>query len=112
LPPGAYQFEAVIETEKRTFSDTGSFMVGQNNIERSSMTLNRQLLINMVGEHRYFDHNDIETLTALLLNEKQAPQIRKTEIRLTDLIEQNILLWIIVLLVVSEWIIRKFKGRI
>ncbi len=112
LPSGEYHFRAIIEGNNKIYADTGSFMVGQNNIELSSMTLNKQLLQKMSGKDRFYRANDLQSLVSLLTNEMPVKRIRKTEIRVSDLIEKNILLWIIVLFLTIEWIIRKFKGQV
>lgn len=111
LPAGKYRFKALFTRENESFADTGSFVVARNNIEQTSRVLNKNLLSQLAGS-RYYEKNQFDMLIESLMNNPPAKTVRKTEIQLTDLIRKNIFLWIIVLLLTSEWIIRKYKGRI
>ncbi len=111
MPPGKYQYKAVFEPGEEVFRDTGSFMVDFTNIEKNSMLANQLVLRQISGAGRYFNTSNITVLADSIQNKTPVKSVRKVDVRISDLIDENILLFLIVILLVSEWIIRKYNGK-
>ncbi len=111
MPAGMYQYTAIFETGDEVFRDTGSFMVDYTNIEKNSMLANQLVLRQVAGPGRFFDISNVNSLADSVENKSPVKSVRKVDVFISDLIDENILLFFIVLFLVVEWVIRKYNGK-
>jgi hypothetical protein len=112
LPSGTYTYKATTEYGGKSFQATGSFDVKAIRVEERRTKADHQLLYRLAegtGGKMYLaqDFNGLES--DIRAAKDIVPVIYSTE-RVEELIESKWLFFFIILLLVAEWFIRKFKG--
>ena len=110
LIPGNYDFE--VSVDSKSISKKGSFTVLPYNIEQQFVSSNIEDLkkIAQSSNGSYFHINKVDKLFSFLLSDKRYKAIQKSTEKIVPLIDQKMLLFIVILLLSTEWFIRKYKG--
>jgi len=112
LKPGKYLFTAETNIDGKTETLSGIFIVKNTDIEFKNTTANHNLLFRLAENHNgemYFLNETDKLMDAILSNNNIKPQINFND-ETHDLIEIKLLFFIIILLLATEWFIRKFFG--
>lgn len=110
LPNGKYSFTATARKGSREIdSQQGEFLVNESNIELANTIRNEDLLQNIASNSggQFFDFESVDNIWE---NESIANQlVTKTEIRESYIFPVRSLYWfiLVVLLLISEWFLRK-----
>ncbi len=114
LPPGIYQYEARVSGSNKYEKKTGKFTVSALQSEFLQTPADHQLLYNLAeqGGGKMFYPNQLDDLyKALTKNENIRPVIyEQNEVK--ELMHQKWIFALIILLMTSEWFIRKWNGFI
>jgi len=110
LIPGNYNFEVTVDS--KSISKKGSFTVLPYDIEQQFVSSNIKDLKKVAQSSKgaYFHINKVDQLFSSLLSDKRYKAIQKSTEKIVPLIEQKTLLFIVILLLSTEWFIRKYKG--
>lgn len=110
LQPGNYRFSAVFNSDEKQFVDSGRFVVSHLNIEAYSNMANEQVMRSISGNDGFFTLADTDRLIELLKSNDSFPSVRSVVLRFDDIINQYFLLFVVLILLFSEWLIRKYNG--
>ncbi|HPG33490.1 MAG: hypothetical protein H6541_05565 [Lentimicrobiaceae bacterium] len=112
FPPGIYSFTAKVESGSGVLTQSGSYTITALNLEDMNTIANHRLLNSMAsvsgGKSVYPD--EIGQLAALLKGRADVKPVTYVRKRLTDLINFYPLLALVILLMATEWFIRKYNG--
>ncbi|WP_034258377.1 vWA domain-containing protein [Altibacter lentus] len=112
LPAGEYQYTVLVKDEAT--SRSGNFTILDFNVEQQFLNANvtklERVATNSKGSAFYA--SETEKLIANLVADDRFQSIQKSEQKVVPLIDWKYLLGLIVLLLASEWFIRKYNGLI
>lgn len=112
LKPGIYNYRADTKIGTRNETTSGSFIVEAINLELTETKANHDLmrmLASKSGAKSYY-LNEAEALVEQILTNENIKPIRYQETKLDDLIKKWWLFFFILILISTEWFIRKYKG--
>jgi len=112
LPVGAYTYEAQVSVGANIYNANGAFSVAPLNIESLNTIARHDVLYNISAAHNaetYYPNN-LDALYNAIVNNDDIKPIIFEKIELTDLLNVYWLLFFIVLLLATEWFIRKWSG--
>lgn len=112
LPPDEYVYSGEIKLGNKIFTDKGSFTVKALQAEGQDLTANHALLkqISQKSGGQFFYANQLAQLADTLNTINSAKPIIYTQRIYNDLINMPWLFFIALLLVTTEWFIRKYFG--
>ncbi len=107
LPKGQYSYVAKASADGKTFTKKGFITIKENNLESINLNINevglRQLAINNGGQFAFYD-----SLSTFVI---ESGKTRLSEsISYKDVIDYKWIFALLLLLIFSEWIVRKIKG--
>jgi hypothetical protein len=112
LPVGEYSYEASVQVDGDSLSETGRFRVTPVDIERSRTVADHGLLYDLArrsgGQLHYPDR--MEAVRDSIEASGEAKAVRYTQQRMSDLISWKWLFLPLLLLMSLEWFIRKRQG--
>ncbi|UZO80305.1 VWA domain-containing protein [Aquimarina sp. ERC-38] len=112
LPPGDYKYTVSVKGEEIAVSD--SFSVLEFDVEKQSLSANlaslRQLATDTEGKLYTIDQKD--SLVRDLLSDKRYQTVQRSKVTQISIIDWKILLALLLLLLATEWFVRKYKGLI
>ena len=112
LPAGEYRYTISVQDE--TVARSGNFTILDFNVEQQFLNANvtklRRVATNTTG--KAFFITETQKLVEELLADERFQQIQKSEQKVVPLIDWKYLLALIVLVLASEWFIRKYNGLI
>jgi len=110
--PGIYSFEAKVETGSEVLLQKGSFTITALNLEDINTIANHRLLntiSSLTGGISVYPQN-IDQLADQIKNRSDVKPVTYARKRLTDLINFYPLMILIILLMGTEWFLRKYYG--
>jgi len=112
LPLGNYNYLAKIEFEGKEYRKNGEFRISEINIEHQDLTANHSILnqIAVQTNGKMFYPNELDKLLNEIKNKETIRPISHTLIDLVDLIELKWVFFMLVVLLSTEWFLRKFFG--
>lgn len=114
LPAGTYQYAASASLNGTNYNKTGYFIVESFNNEIQTLKANHSLLNTLSsttgGEMLY--PQEISTLPERLQKREDIQSVVYTQTRYKELLNTPLLLIIIVILLSTEWILRKYNGEL
>lgn len=112
LPPGAYQYSASAPLGGKILSEKGAFLVKPVQLEETNTVANYGLLKQLAETNggKMFGAHHLEELKQELLQNNNLKTVVKKEKDMMDLIEKKWLFFMIVLLLSTEWFIRKINS--
>lgn len=112
LPAGEYLY--TIQVKNEPLSRSGSFSILDFNVEKqflnADVTKLTSIATNSDGKAYFASEN--QQLISDLINDEKFQQIQKSEQKVVPLIDWKYLLALIVILLSTEWFIRKYNGLI
>ncbi len=111
LESGIYRYSASVKVGDKVFRDRGQFLVEEINKEYLNLTADHNLLKNLsartAGAYTHYSHSDqiIEKIEA-----REFKSIIKSSESYFPLIQSRWMLFIVLLLFSSEWLLRKYWG--
>jgi len=112
LPVGAYKFDASTSFDNVNFKKSGEFRVVPIDVEQMDLSANYNILMQLSAQTggKMFNINQLGSLTDELKQNEQIKKISHSTIDLVGLIELKWLLFLIILLLSTEWFVRKYFG--
>ncbi|MFN8255100.1 MAG: hypothetical protein U0W24_05385 [Bacteroidales bacterium] len=112
LPVGKYRYTSKIKAEGKEFNVTGEFYVSESNIEHLELTANHSLLSKLAsqGNGKLFYPNQIEQLVKEIKNNENIKKVSQSVFDFVDFIEIKLFFFLVILLLSTEWFIRKYFG--
>jgi hypothetical protein len=114
LNPGMYKWVANTNDGRKEFIKSGEFSVKPLQLEKNSINANYELLTNLSHRHggkMYYTENLKEWAEELNSNSKFKPVIHYAE-KMKEIISIPWIFLLLVVLISSEWFIRKYHGLI
>ena len=111
LPEGIYQYTASVNLKGTRLVSKGEFTVRSLQIETLNLTANHDLLRDLSDENggKFFNSAEISDLVATLSTQQATGKIYTSELFL-PLVNLKWLFFVLLILVVIEWGIRKYMG--
>jgi len=112
LPQGIYTWQSETTLANKRYSAKGTFLVKEIKLEWLNNTANHRLLRNLSENTNgvFYFPNQLDDLSRNILNREDIVTVTYNEKSFDDLIDYKWLFFIIVLLLFSEWFIRKYFG--
>jgi len=112
FPVGDYTFSATVNYARKNYSGIGKFSVVPVNIESTNTVADHKILYQMSVKTngRLYNARQLDSLYNKLINSKEILPVSYSEQKLTELINLKLLFLVIVVLIGSEWFIRKYFG--
>jgi hypothetical protein len=112
FPVGDYTFSATVNYAGKNYSGIGKFSVVPVNIESTNTVADHKILYQMSVKTngRLYNARQLDSLYNKLINSKEILPVSYSEQKLTELINLKLLFLVIVVLIGSEWFIRKYFG--
>ncbi|MCC6369511.1 MAG: VWA domain-containing protein [Bacteroidia bacterium] len=109
LPAGDYAYEASVKNNNQLMLKKGNFSVKEVLSEKINSVANHQLLFQLANrtKGKVFYPNQTNKLKEALLGNETIKPITYSQNNVTPLIEQRWLIGLIILLLASEWFLRK-----
>ncbi len=114
LNKGRYHYKATAENGSETLVKEGDFMVTHASLEKNHLTANFNLLNELAIGHNghLFEKSTVDSIPNYLAANQQLVTTISSRSGLFDLINLKALFFLIVLLLGSEWFLRKYWGLI
>jgi len=112
LPVGDYTFEATVKVGEKILNKSGSFTITAINKEALVTSANHSMLFNLSEKYRgtmFYPSQTNELYDYIVNNQEFKPVIYET-LKTSELVSLPLLLFLIVLLLSIEWVIRKRSG--
>ena len=113
LPVGTYSYTAEVTRAGKQYTDRGNFSIQPFELEGANLRANHQLLYNISensGGELVYSNNISTAIKAFKNSERATPVSYSTEI-LSSLLNLGWPLFLIILLLATEWFIRKRTGH-
>ncbi|MXV52740.1 hypothetical protein GS399_17340 [Pedobacter sp. HMF7647] len=112
LPAGEYSYEAQTKLGIATHQAKGRFVIAENNAEYMQTTANHQLLYSLANQSsgQLIYPNEIGKLPELLRKNELVKTVSYENRRYEDLINLKVIFGLVLLLLGTEWFIRKREG--
>ncbi len=112
LNPGIYNYRADTKIGTRSESVNGSFIIEAVNLELTETKANHNLMRTIAYQSgaSSFYLNEVDSLVEQILSNENIKPIRYQESKLDDLINKWWLFFLILILISTEWFIRKYRG--
>lgn len=111
MPPGIYKYTATAELDGKVETITGQVYVKEADLELSMLTANHELLRTLAENNGGKFYNSTTQLLDELSN-KTFPATLRSKEEYKDLINLRWLFIILLMLLTTEWVVRKVKGEV
>ena len=114
LPPGDYSYAAEVQLGDKKYNAKGNFAVAALNLEKLNTVANHDLLAQMAARTggKSFQLREVERLINTLEKQDGMASQSYFEQRLQALIDLDWLLAILVMLLSTEWLLRRYWGSL
>jgi hypothetical protein len=114
FPAGEYSYEAKVKYGDKLYTKQGMIIVKEIVSERINTVANHQLLyqISQQSGGKLFYKNQLENLEKEILSSESIKSITYSHKQLTDLVNLKWLFFIILVLLSTEWFLRKYNGKV
>jgi hypothetical protein len=112
FPVGEYNFEAKVKVGEKIYTQKGEFSVSALQVEYTNTVADHQMLYSLAHKHdgEMIYPPDMEKLSDKLNARDDIKSVSYTEKRLNDLINLKWIFFIILILISTEWFMRKRNG--
>lgn len=113
FPAGDYTYTASARVGNEIFQQTGQFYVSEVNAEAVSLIADHQILNRIAISHdgQAFSPDSLEYLADVILKRDEMKSVSSSLLSYSDLIAVPWLFLFLLLLITTEWIIRKREGK-
>lgn len=111
-PPGNYRFDAKTSLGKKEFEESGKFAVLPVNIEQVNMQANHRMLHQLSYETngQFFQSGNENGLIKAVMESSSINPVNYHQIILNEILNIRWIFFVLLALLSSEWILRKFWG--
>ena len=112
FPVGVYNFNAKVKVGKNIFEKRGEFIILPLNAENINMTADHKILYDLAKKHdgEMFYPKQMELLADKINQRQDIRSVSFTQKKYTDMIDLKSLFFFILLLLTTEWFLRKYFG--
>lgn len=112
FPVGEYNYRAEVSLAGKIFTKTGLFTVSQLNTEALNLVADHNLLYALASKHngRMLYPGEMNRIADLLKEREEITTVSWSSKTYTDLVSILPVLLVIILLLATEWFIRKYNG--
>lgn len=112
LPAGSYNWEATTAQGGESFTERGEFTISAVLIESANLEADHSILYRLALENNgaMFTADEFDALEDAIRSSDQVVTLSYERTRLTDLINWRIILFILIALLSTEWLLRKWSG--
>ncbi|MCC6815429.1 MAG: hypothetical protein IT267_03335 [Saprospiraceae bacterium] len=112
LSPGEYSYSAKTTWNNKTLNSDGRFTVQEEDIELNNLVARPDLLRGIAEKSggKSFDKSEINSLTEILLSEDKNKPIHFQNLDIRQIIDHKWLLIILIILLSTEWFLRRYWG--
>lgn len=113
LPPSNYTWMANTKLGEEEMTRRGSFSIQKNEVEQADL-LARHNILRTISEEtggKFYTSNQLEQLTQGLLESTSAKSIQRLETNISSILNKKWIFFILLLLLATEWGLRKFFGK-
>ena len=112
LPVDHYHYEAKTQTGKKIYSLKGEFSVSALQVESSNIVADHQLLYSIAKKSggEMLDKNNLSQLIDILSKRDDIHSVSHSEKKLSDMINLKWIFFLLLLLISTEWLVRKING--
>lgn len=113
LGAGNYSWTAKTSLGDENFERSGAFRVISSELEQTDLLARHDLLrqISQSSEGKFYKSDQLNLLTADLLNNDSAKSIQRLETNISSLLNKKWIFFILLLLLASEWGLRRYFGK-
>jgi len=110
---GEYSYKASVKVGNETFTRTGKFIIEQVNVESSNLVADHNLLFRISSAHEgeLVPPRGIVKLANKILARADVRPVSHYQQRMTELVGNPWLFSLILVLLATEWVLRKREGR-
>lgn len=114
LPPGEYDYQASTQYNGKSLTATGTIVVEEVNLEELQLVADHSLLgtLSQLSGGQLLYPNQLEDFPQLLKQRDDIKTVVYSQTRYTDWLQLPLLFVLIVLLLGTEWVIRKYQGEL
>jgi len=111
LAQGIYQYKAIVNLNNQNQEVTGKFVVQDIEIETANTTA-QWFVLRGIAETSGGSFTSYQQAQMLIdqIGSRKTPDKIHPEEQQTDIMQWNLLFWIIIGLITTEWVVRKYKG--
>ncbi len=111
---GEYTYEAKVKYGDKTYTKSGTILIKEIISEKLNTVANHQLLYQLSSQSKgkLYYANQLKQLEQDILNNNTITSITYSHKQITDLIHLKWLFIIIIMLLSTEWFLRKYNGKI
>ncbi len=112
LPAGSYAWEATTAQGGQSFTERGELTIRAVLIESASLEADHNMLYRLALENNgaMYTANEFEALEEAIRSSEEVVTLSYERTRLTDLINWQIILFILIAFLSIEWLLRKWSG--
>jgi len=112
LPVGEYHFKATTELGSTKLSESGSFAVTPVNLELTDLQANHQILFRLSKETGgdFYTSGEVDALAKNLLDDQSIKNTSYFQNVTSELLNLKWIFLVLILLLVTEWFLRKYWG--
>jgi hypothetical protein len=112
LQPGNYSWESRVIISGKSFEESGEFSVSPLQIELANVTADHRLLFALTNQSggEMMMPKEMNSLSQLIAQNNEVVTVSYEFNKLTDLIELKWLIWLLLIFLGSEWLLRKRSG--
>ena len=112
FPEGDYRWEATTTYNNEKYSKTGHFSVEKINLETINLTADYQLMANLasLNNGQNFPDDELANIADVIKNNSEIKSVAHYNKQHTSLLDSIWLLIAIIVLLSTEWILRKWSG--
>jgi hypothetical protein len=112
LPVDNYRWEAEVNIGGKKFIERGEFSVSPLQFELINVRADHQMLYRLANQNggQMIAKEQLLSLAEIIRSNEDVVSLSYERKTLSDLIRLDLLLWILVLLLAAEWLIRKLNG--
>ena len=114
LLPGSYRYTARTTFNGQQFSTAGGFVVEEINIEASNTVADHSLLNTMasVSGGEMVEAHDVESLAEKIRSRDDLHTVIFSETTYGDMLNMPLIFILIIVLLATEWVVRKYNGTL
>lgn len=114
FPAGEYTFEAKVKSGDKLYTKSGVVIIKEIVSEKLNTVANHQLLYQLTQQSggKLFYKNQLESLQKTILETESIKSITYSHKQLSDLVNLKWIFFVILILLSTEWFLRKYNGKV
>ncbi|MES2133039.1 MAG: hypothetical protein V4506_11860 [Bacteroidota bacterium] len=114
FPAGEYTFEAKVKSGDKLYTKTGVVIIKEIVSEKLNMVANHKLLFQIAQQSggKLFYKNQLDAMQKTILETDTIKSITYSHKQLSDLVNLKWIFFVILILLSTEWFLRKYNGKV